>query len=106
MKAFVMLSLSLLITACSSNEAQKAKQMLKLFHCNGIESSQVQHTGISQYFEHALYSSKSKAESYLKQYENGAQPAEMPLYEAVAQQYDLYKAACQHLGGIPAKETY
>ncbi|WP_347453750.1 hypothetical protein [Acinetobacter thermotolerans] len=105
MKAFAALSLMLCLTACLSNDAQKAKQMLKLFHCNGIESSQMQHNSVTQYFEQSLYSSKSKAESYIEKYENGEEPAEMPLYDAVTQQYDLYKSACQNLGGIPAKES-
>ncbi|ATO18280.1 hypothetical protein BS636_00600 [Acinetobacter sp. LoGeW2-3] len=104
MKALAALSLTLLLTACMSNDVQKAENTLKLFHCTGIESSQMQHNSVTQYYEHSLYSSKSKAESYIEQYKNGEESFEIPLSEVVTQQYELYKSACQNLGGIPAKE--
>ncbi|MEB5929000.1 hypothetical protein [Acinetobacter schindleri] len=105
MKALAVLSLTLLLTACMSHDAQKAEHILKLFHCKGIEPSQMQHNSVTQYYEHSLYSSKSKAEAYIEQYKNGEESFEIPLSEIVNHQYELYKSACQNLGGIPAKES-
>lgn len=105
MKALAALSLTLLLTACMSSDAQKAEHILKLFHCTGIQSSQMPHNSVTQYYEQSLYSSKSKAESYIEQYKNGEESFEISLSEIVNQQYELYKSACQNLGGIPAKQS-
>jgi len=96
MKALAVLSLTLLLTACMSHDAQKAEHILKLFHCKGIEPSQMQHNSVTQYYEHSLY---------IEQYKNGEESFEISLSEIVNQQYELYKSACQNLGGIPAKES-
>lgn len=104
MKALAVLIATLLLTACTSKDVRKAEHVLELFQCTNIESSQVAHTGISQYYEQSLYSSKNKATSYIEQYKNGQTTFDIPLTDMVEQQYELYKSACQNLGGIPLKK--
>ncbi|HDV0752360.1 TPA: hypothetical protein RHI50_001889, partial [Acinetobacter baumannii] len=47
--------------------------------------------------------SKEKATSYVESYKNGEELFAMPLDEVVEQQYQLYKAACDSLGGVSAQ---
>jgi hypothetical protein len=47
--------------------------------------------------------SKEKATSYVESYKNGEELFDMPLDEVVKQQYQLYKAACDSLGGVSAQ---
>ena len=85
-----------------SGDLKKSEQLLQNFQCSQIEMSQMSHTSMTDYYQHSLYSSKSKAESYIEHYQQGDKLFDIPLSEVVQQQYDLYKDACQNLGGILA----
>ena len=77
MKTLILLAGVILLTACSlgtSREVKLAEKMLSHFQCNKIETAQMTH--------------------------NGEQLFDMPLTEVIEQQYVIYKAACQNLGGI------
>ncbi|MGE8538756.1 MAG: hypothetical protein ACN6NI_05685 [Acinetobacter sp.] len=102
MKFITTLLSTLLLAGCMSGDLKKSEQLLQNFQCAKIEMAQMPHTSMTDYYQHSLYSSKSKAESYIEHYQQGDKLFDIPLSEVVQQQYDLYKDACQSLGGILA----
>ena len=103
MKTLILLAGVILLTACSlgtSREVKLAEKMLSHFQCNKIATAQMTHTSIMSYHEQALASSHQKAALYVQSYKDGEQLFDMPLTEVIEQQYVIYKAACQNLGGI------
>ena len=75
-----------------------------IFKCNNIESTQITHSDINTYHQQSLGATKAKVRSYIENYKDGEAELDMPLDEVVAQQYQLYKAACESLGGISPDE--
>ncbi|MQW93342.1 hypothetical protein GFH30_04045 [Acinetobacter wanghuae] len=100
MKALTVLCFMLILTGCFSRDLNHAEQLLSQFHCSKIENSQMSHGGVTQYYQQSLFSSKAKAENYVQHYKDGDSELEISLTEVVEQQYELYKAACQSLGGL------
>ena len=103
MKTLILLEGVILLTACSlgtSREVKLAEKMLSHFQCNKIETAQMTHNSITSYHEQSLASSHQKAALYVQSYKDGEQLFDMPLTEVIEQQYVIYKAACQNLGGI------
>ncbi|ANF81376.1 hypothetical protein A3K93_03655 [Acinetobacter sp. NCu2D-2] len=100
MKALTALCSTLILTGCFSNDLHHAEHLLSKFHCTNIDSSQMSHGGVTQYYQQSLFSSKAKAENYVQHYKDGDSELEISLTEVVEQQYELYKAACQSLGGL------
>lgn len=98
-----MSALALLLAGCmfgTSGEIRKAEKVFALFHCNNIETSQMGRSSITSFHEHTLASSKQKAQAYIENYKQGEQLFHLPLDQVIEQQYLIYKAACQNLGGI------
>lgn len=58
------------------------------------------HTSITAYYEQSLALSRQKAESYVQSYKDGNELFDLPLTEVIEQQYIVYQAACENLGGI------
>ena len=89
-----------------SSDLKKSEQLLQNFHCAKVDTAQVPHNSMTDYYQQMLYSSKSKVEAYIEHYHQGEKLFDIPLSEVVQQQYELYKDACQNLGGIlPASEN-
>ncbi|EPO0862968.1 hypothetical protein ACV0M2_001869, partial [Acinetobacter baumannii] len=65
--------------------------------------SEISTSSINSYYQQSLAVSKEKATSYVESYKNGEELFAMPLDEVVEQQYQLYKAACDSLGGVSAQ---
>ena len=106
MKFITTLLSTLLLAGCMSSDLKKSEQLLQNFQCSQIEMSQMSHTSMTDHYQHSLYSTKSKAEAYIEHYHQGEKLFDIPLSEVVQQQYELYKSACQSLGGIlPASEN-
>lgn len=87
----------------TTKDIKKAEQMFIQFQCGNIESTQIPHSAITSHYEQTLYSSKQKANEYIKSYKDGNKIFDISLEEVVKQQYVLYKEACQNLGGIAKK---
>ncbi|ENQ6523679.1 hypothetical protein ACQ00A_003644, partial [Acinetobacter baumannii] len=68
-----------------------------------IETNEISTSSINSYYQQSLAVSKEKATSYVESYKNGEELFAMPLDEVVEQQYQLYKAACDSLGGVSAQ---
>ena len=103
MKTLILLAGMMLLTSCSlgtSRDVKHAEKMLSYFQCNKIETAQMTHNSITSYHEQSLASSHQKAALYVQSYKDGEQLFDMPLTEVIEQQYVIYKAACQNLGGI------
>lgn len=106
MKFITVLLSSLLLAGCLSSDLKKSEQLLQDFQCAKIELSQMPHSSMNDYYQHSLHSTKSKVEAYIEQYHQGEKLFDIPLVEVVQQQYELYKDACQNLGGIlPSSEN-
>lgn len=105
MKLLTALLSSMLLAGCMSNDLKKSEQLLRNFNCAKIDTAQMPHSSMTDYYQHMLYSSKTKAESYIEQYHQGEKLFDLPLHEVVEQQYNLYKDACQNLGGILSEEN-
>lgn len=105
MKLLTALLSSMLLAGCMSNDLKKSEQLLRNFNCAKIDTAQMPHSSMTDYYQHMLYSSKTKVESYIEQYHQGEGLFDLPLYEVVEQQYNLYKDACQNLGGILSEEN-
>ncbi|HJF28082.1 MAG TPA: hypothetical protein K8V79_07535 [Acinetobacter lwoffii] len=106
MKTITALLGSILLAGCMSSDLKKSEQMLDNFRCTKIETSQMSNNAVTDYYQQSLYSTKAKAESYIQQYQQGQKLFDIPLTEVVQQQYDLYKDACQNLGGILATQHH
>ena len=103
MKFSFLIICSVILAGCTlgtSREIKKAEVILNQFECKNIEKSQLNHSAITSYHERSLSVSKEKASSYVQSYKDGEQLFDMPLTEVIEQQYVIYKAACQNLGGI------
>lgn len=103
MKRSFLLSLFLLLTGCAigtSGEIKSAEKLLGQFECKNIESAQLAHSPITSYHERALVLSREKASSYIDSYKSGDVLFKIPLDHVVQQQYDVYKSACEALGGV------
>jgi hypothetical protein len=103
MKYIFMPVMVFLLTGCmfgTSSEIRKAEKLFDQFHCNNIETSQMGRSSITSFHEHKLASSKQKAQSYIQSYKQGEHLFDLPLEQVIEQQFFIYKAACQNLGGI------
>lgn len=103
MKVFVLMTSVIFLTACNLthlNEVKHAEKMLSYFQCNNIESVEMTHSSITAYYEQSLALSRQKAESYIQSYKDGNELFDLPLSEVIEQQYLVYQAACENLGGI------
>lgn len=103
MNKLILLASVTLLSGCmfgTSNEIKKAEKLLSHFQCNNIESAHMAHSSINSFHEQKLASSKQKVVSYIDSYKEGEKLFTIPLTEVIDQQYIIYKAACQNLGGI------
>jgi len=94
------------LTGCifgQSSEVKRAEKLLNNFQCKNIETSEISTSSINSYYQQSLAVSKEKATSYVESYKNGEELFAMPLDEVVKKQYELYKAACDSLGGVSAQ---
>ena len=108
MKFSFLLGLSLILTACAigtSSEIKSAEKLLNQFECKNIESAELAHSPITSYHERALAVSREKASSYIDSYKSGDVLFKIPLDHVIQQQYDVYKSACEALGGIQSENT-
>lgn len=106
MRISILLGLILVLTGCAfgtSSEIKRAEKMLNKFECNNIETSEMPHTSITSYHERTLVVSREKAESYIESYKAGDVLFKIPLDQIVSQQYSIYKASCESLGGVGSK---
>ncbi|MBV6586274.1 hypothetical protein JMA24_17865 [Acinetobacter baumannii] len=106
MKIFFVLVPFVFLTGCifgQSSEVKRAEKLLNNFQCKNIETSEISTSSINSYYQQSLAVSKEKATSYVEIYKNGEELFAMPLDEVVEQQYQLYKAACDSLGGVSAQ---
>ncbi len=97
------LSMLLLLSACAmgrSNEVQQAEKLLAHFQCNNIETLQMSHSPINSFYQQSLSASREKAVMYIESYKAGDELFDLPLSDVVHQQFQLYKSACEALGGI------
>lgn len=103
MKFSFLIICSVILAGCTlgtSREIKKAEVILNQFECKNIEKSQLNHSAITSYHERSLSVSKEKASSYVQSYKEGEDIFLIPLDQIVQQQYDIYKSACEALGGI------
>ncbi len=103
MKFSFLIICSVILAGCTlgtSREIKKAEVILNQFECKNIEKSQLNHSAITSYHERSLSVSKEKASSYVQSYKEGEEIFLIPLDQIVQQQYDIYKSACEALGGI------
>ena len=94
---------ALLFTGCAfgtSKEIKQAEKLLEHFQCHNIESSQMMHSPINSYHEHALGNSRQKVEAYVQSYKDGDILFHEPLPDVISAEYEHYKEACQSLGGL------
>lgn len=94
---------ALLFTGCAfgtSKEIKQAEKLLEHFQCHNIESSQMMHSPIINYYEYALGNSRKKVEAYVESYKDGDILFHEPLPEVISAEYEHYKEACQSLGGL------
>ena len=106
MKIFFVLVPFVFLTGCifgQSSEVKRAEKLLNNFQCTNIETNEISTSSINSYYQQSLAVSKEKATSYVESYKNGEELFAMPLDEVVEQQYQLYKAACDSLGGVSAQ---
>ncbi|MBD0162419.1 hypothetical protein [Acinetobacter baumannii] len=106
MKIFFVLVPFVFLTGCifgQSSEVKRAEKLLNNFQCKNIETSEISTSSINSYYQQSLAVSKEKATSYVESYKNGEELFAMPLDEVVEQQYQLYKATCDSLGGVSAQ---
>ncbi|MBU3084241.1 hypothetical protein [Acinetobacter seifertii] len=106
MKIFFVLVPFVFLTGCifgQSSELKRAEKLLNNFQCKNVETSEMPTSSINSYYQQTLAVSKDKANSYVESYKNGEELFDMPLDEVVKKQYELYKAACDSLGGVSMK---
>lgn len=106
MKIFFVLVPFLFLTGCifgQSSEVKRAEKLLNNFQCKNVETSEIPTSSINSYYQQSLAVSKEKATSYVESYKNGEELFAVPLDDVVKQQYELYKAACDSLGGVSAQ---
>ncbi|MDR2249095.1 hypothetical protein [Acinetobacter sp.] len=103
MKIFFVLVPFVFLTGCifgQSSEVKRAEKLLNNFQCKNVETSEIPTSSINSYYQQSLAVSKEKATSYVESYKNGEELFAVPLDDVVKQQYELYKAACDSLGGV------
>ncbi|MFG0749575.1 hypothetical protein [Acinetobacter ursingii] len=103
MKLFLVIATCSLLFGCvlgSSSEIKRAEKMPEHFQCKNIEVHEMPQSNINTFHQQSLAVSKQKASHYIEQYKQGESLFDMPLDEVVEQQYQLYKSACQSLGGV------
>lgn len=103
MKLFLLSIVPLILTGCifgQSNEIKRAEKLLLNFQCNNIETNQLPTSSISNFHQQTLAVNKEKVSTYIDQYKNGENLFDIPLDEVIEQKYQLYKQACQALGGV------
>lgn len=108
MRNITMLAIIFSLTGCmfgSSSEIRRAEKLFNQFQCANVETSQMSHSSITSFHEHKLTATKQKAQSYIESYKAGDALFDLPLEQVIAQQFDIYKASCQNLGGIPQIAT-
>lgn len=106
MKIFFVLVPFVFLTGCifgQSSELKRAEKLLNNFQCKNVETSEMPTSSINSYYQQTLAVSKDKATSYIESYKEGEELFAMPLDELVKKQYELYKAACDSLGGVSAQ---
>lgn len=106
MKIFFVLVPFVFLTGCifgQSSEVKRAEKLLNNFQCRNVETSEMPTSSINSYYQQTLAVSKDKATSYVESYKEGEELFAMPLDEVVKKQYELYKAACDSLGGVSAQ---
>ncbi|AZC03666.1 hypothetical protein J671_3031 [Acinetobacter sp. 1130196] len=94
------------LTGCifgQSSELKRAEKLLNNFQCKNVETSEMPTSSINSYYQQTLAVSKDKATTYVESYKEGEELFAMPLDEVVKKQYELYKAACDSLGGVSAQ---
>lgn len=106
MKIFFVLVPFVFLTGCifgQSSELKRAEKLLNNFQCKNVETSEMPTSSINSYYQQTLAVSKDKATSCVESYKEGEELFAMPLDEVVKKQYELYKAACDSLGGVSAQ---
>lgn len=106
MKIFFVLVPFVFLTGCifgQSSELKRAEKLLNNFQCKNVETSEMPTSSINSYYQQTLAVSKDKATSYVESYKEGEELFAMPLDEVIKKQYELYKAACDSLGGVSAQ---
>ncbi|RQL48559.1 hypothetical protein BJI56_10615 [Acinetobacter nosocomialis] len=95
------------LTGCifgQSSELKRAEKTIKIiFNVKNVETSEMPTSSINSYYQQTLAVSKDKATTYVESYKEGEELFAMPLDEVVKKQYELYKAACDSLGGVSAQ---
>ncbi|WP_130802158.1 hypothetical protein [Acinetobacter ihumii] len=107
MKFFFMMASCSLMFGCAlgnSSEVKRAEKMLEHFQCKNIEVHDMPRSSINTFHQQSLAVSKEKASTYIEQYKHGETLFDMPLDQVVEQQYQLYKSACQSLGGVTSDD--
>ncbi|WP_031959652.1 hypothetical protein [Acinetobacter sp. 216872] len=106
MKIFFVLVPFVFLTGCifgQSSELKRAEKLLNNFQSKNVETSEMPTSSINSYYQQTLAVSKDKATTYVESYKEGEELFAMPLDEVVKKQYELYKAACDSLGGVSAQ---
>ena len=100
MKLLLILVASCCLSAClftNSSEVKRSELLLSHFSCHNYEGSI---SPINSFHEQTLTTTKQKAVDYVQHYKDGDKLFSIPLDEVITQQYDLYKTACQSIGGV------
>ena len=108
MKTSLLFCVIFILSGCvigTSSEIKTAEKLLKQFKCSNIETTELTHSSMTSFHEHSLAVSKEKATSYVESYKSGDELFKIPLDQVVQQQYDVYKSACESLGGVQQTET-
>ena len=103
MKSVLVIACCTLLFGCAlgnSSEIKRAEKMLEYFQCKNIEVHDMPQSSINTFHQQSLAVSKQKASSYIEQYKEGDTLFDIPLDQVIEQQYQLYKSACQSLGGV------
>ena len=105
MKLILLFIATIALSGClfgQSGEVKRAEKVLQNFQCHNIETSQLASSSITNFYQQTLAANKAKAIRYVEQYQNGEDLFDIPLDEVVQQKYQLYRQACQALGGVSA----
>lgn len=106
MKLILVFTLLSLLSGCvigHSSEIKRAEKILHKFECLNIDTQQIQTSSINNYHFRSLSITRERAMNYMESYKNGHEIFAIPLDEVIAQQYFLFKTACQSLGGVSNK---
>jgi hypothetical protein len=95
--------LSLILSGClfgHSKEIKASETLLQAFDCKNIETQSIVSSPMNSYHHQILASTKQKVTEYIAHYKQGDILFELPLDQVIQQQYELYTAACENLGGL------